>query len=86
MAAATGGGVLHEPLDCDDLADKLGELLANPQRANELGRRGRAAVHSRFHALAMAEATLGLYRRLGAGDSRRRLGLGHAQQFPANLG
>jgi glycosyltransferase involved in cell wall biosynthesis len=71
MVAGTGGGLLHEPLDCDDLADKLGSLLANPQQASELGRAGQAAVHSRFHATAMAEETLALYRRLTTGSSTR---------------
>jgi glycosyltransferase involved in cell wall biosynthesis len=69
MVAATGGGLLHEPFNCDDLADKLGNLLANPHQANELGRAGQAAVRSKFHATAMAEETLALYRRLMAGSS-----------------
>jgi glycosyltransferase involved in cell wall biosynthesis len=64
MAADTGGAVLHRPLDSADLAEKLGELLANRQLADELGRRGRQAVHQRYHARAMAERTLELYRSL----------------------
>ena len=69
MVAATGGGVLHQPLDAGELAEKLGDLLANPDRADELGRAGRAAVHSHFGAQAMAEETLRLYRRLGVKPS-----------------
>jgi glycosyltransferase involved in cell wall biosynthesis len=66
MVAATSGGLLHEPLDAGDLAAKLGELLASPQRAAEMGRAGQAAIRTRFHAQAMAEQTLALYRRLMA--------------------
>jgi glycosyltransferase involved in cell wall biosynthesis len=42
----------------------LGDLLADPERADALGRAGRAAIHSRFSAQSMAEETLRLYRRM----------------------
>jgi glycosyltransferase involved in cell wall biosynthesis len=64
LVADTGGGVLHEPFDAEDLADKLAELLKDRERAAELGRRGQRAVRERYHARAMAEQTLGLYRKL----------------------
>jgi len=64
LAAATGGGLLHRPLDAADLAAKLGELLSNPQRAAELGKSGRAAVHDHFNAEQMARNTLALYQKL----------------------
>jgi glycosyltransferase involved in cell wall biosynthesis len=64
MIADTGGGVLHEPLDTEDLANKLAALLNDPDHAQELGRRGQQAVGERYHARAMAERTLGLYRDL----------------------
>jgi glycosyltransferase involved in cell wall biosynthesis len=44
----TGGGVLCEPNDADDLADALESLLFDPQRAGELGRRGREAIFEKF--------------------------------------
>ncbi|HEX6964137.1 MAG TPA: glycosyltransferase family 4 protein [Lacipirellula sp.] len=66
MVAATGGGLLHRPLDPADLAEKLKVLLNEPERAKELGRRGRQAVHERYHARAMAERTLELYKSLRA--------------------
>jgi glycosyltransferase involved in cell wall biosynthesis len=64
MVAATGGGVLHRPHDAADLADKLGQLLADPVAADAMGRSGQSAVHSRYTAAAMADETLSLYREL----------------------
>jgi glycosyltransferase involved in cell wall biosynthesis len=66
LVADTGGGMLHEPLDARDLADTLGGLLNDPVRADELGRAGQRAVRERYHARAMAERTLALYRTLVA--------------------
>lgn len=37
-------GLLFEPGDAGQLAQKINELLANPQRAQEMGRNGRAKV------------------------------------------
>ena len=48
LLAETQGGLLCRPNDPDDLAAKLEELLADPDRARELGRRGRQAVLERF--------------------------------------
>jgi glycosyltransferase involved in cell wall biosynthesis len=61
MAADTGGAVLHQPLDSGDLAEKLGELLSDPQRGKDLGLAGQGAVRDRYHARAMAERTRELY-------------------------
>jgi glycosyltransferase involved in cell wall biosynthesis len=59
----TGGGLLVNPDNPADLARGLRELLDDPARAAELGQRGREAVHTRFHADAMAHATLEVFRR-----------------------
>lgn len=58
VATRTGGipevvldgetGLLARPADPTDLADKLAELLADPMRAGEMGRRGRARVLEQF--------------------------------------
>ena len=61
LIEATGGGVLVNPEDPADVARALRELLENPQRRAELGRRGLAAVRERFHAAAMAKNTLQVY-------------------------
>jgi glycosyltransferase involved in cell wall biosynthesis len=60
---ATGGGLLVEPNNPADLARGLRELMDAPETRIELGHNGRDAVHSRFHAAAMAEQTVALYKR-----------------------
>ncbi len=64
MIADTGGGLVHRPHDPADLADKLAELLRDPQRAKQLGLAGQKAIHDRYHAPAMAQQTITLYQRL----------------------
>lgn len=64
MVADTGGGLLCRPHDPQDLADKLGELLCDPVRANQLGLMGQQAIQDRYHAEAMARQTRELYRQL----------------------
>jgi glycosyltransferase involved in cell wall biosynthesis len=64
MIADTGGGLLFRPHDAADLADKLAALLEDPIRATDLGLAGQKAIADRYHATAMAEQTLALYRRL----------------------
>jgi glycosyltransferase involved in cell wall biosynthesis len=60
----TGGGLLHAPGDAADLAATIKRLILEPSLADDLGRRGRAAIHDRYHAQAMAKRTLELYRGL----------------------
>lgn len=50
LVEATGGGLLCEPEDPASLAAALAELLLDPQRARDLGRRGREAVLANFTA------------------------------------
>jgi glycosyltransferase involved in cell wall biosynthesis len=64
MIADAGGGLLHEPLSADHLAEQLAALLSRPDHAAELGRRGQQAVADRYQASQMAERTLDLYHRL----------------------
>jgi glycosyltransferase involved in cell wall biosynthesis len=61
LVEATGGGVLVEPDDPDDLARGLRLLLDDAAHREKLGRRGKEAVFERFHARAMAEATLAVF-------------------------
>jgi glycosyltransferase involved in cell wall biosynthesis len=63
LVEATGGGLLVNPEDPADLAEGLYQLLRDPGRAEELGRKGKEAVHARFHADRMAEETVAVYRR-----------------------
>ena len=60
----TGGGVLCEPHDPRDLAEKIHQLVLDPARAAEHGQRGHRAIHDRYHDRLMAERTLDIYRRL----------------------
>ena len=74
LIADGGGGLLHRPADPADVADRLAELLGDPARAAELGRRGRRAVEDRYHAETMARETLELYRRLVASNQGAPVG------------
>jgi glycosyltransferase involved in cell wall biosynthesis len=62
--------VLHAPEDPAALAAAIKGLLLEPQRADELGRRGRAAIQRDYTAEAMAQRTLALYQRVLAGRVR----------------
>ncbi len=61
---ATGGGLLVEPESVDALAAGLLELIGDPERRRELGRRGRAAVERGFDSRHMAERTAAVYKRI----------------------
>jgi glycosyltransferase involved in cell wall biosynthesis len=61
IVEATGGGLLVEPGDPAALAAAFRRLLGEPALLADLGRRGAEAVHGRFHAEAMARATLEVY-------------------------
>jgi glycosyltransferase involved in cell wall biosynthesis len=63
LVEATGGGILVRPDDPDDLAQGLRRLAENQIERLELGRKGKAAVHGRFHAQGMAEETVRLYQK-----------------------
>lgn len=63
LIAATGGGLLVEPHASAPLANQLAALLRDEKRRRQLGQTGQAAVHTRFHADAMAAETLAVYER-----------------------
>ncbi|MES2569209.1 MAG: glycosyltransferase family 4 protein, partial [Verrucomicrobiota bacterium] len=54
IVEATGGGLLCEPRSAKSLCETWEILLADPLRARELGRRGRAAVEAEYSMPAMA--------------------------------
>ncbi len=68
LIGATGGGLLHEPGDADDLAAKLEHLLDHRDEAQTLGRQGREAVLAHFHSRRAAEETAQVYLDLGQSD------------------
>jgi glycosyltransferase involved in cell wall biosynthesis len=57
----TGGGLLVEPENPEQLAAALKHLHDDRIRLRELGEKGRAVVRERFHAGRMAEETLRVY-------------------------
>ena len=54
LLAATGGGLLCEPDDPEDLAAAIEELLSYPAEAHELGEAGRKTVFEKFSVEEMA--------------------------------
>lgn len=58
MLEATGGGLLVEPGDPEDLARALEELMKDPAGRLQLAHGGRAAVHSKYNDATMARRTL----------------------------
>ena len=61
LVEATGGGLLAEPGDARSLADKIEELLLNPDQARALAFAGQTAVRERFTTPAMAQETLRVF-------------------------
>jgi glycosyltransferase involved in cell wall biosynthesis len=59
----TGGGHLVNPDDPEDLARGLRLLLEDRALRDELGRKGKEAVHERFTATVMAAETAALYQK-----------------------
>ena len=66
LVRATGGGLLHNPKDPRDLAEKLAQLLNDAALRAQLGGQGRAAVHANFSAERMAAETVQVYERVAA--------------------
>jgi glycosyltransferase involved in cell wall biosynthesis len=63
LVAKTGGGLLVDPDDPDDLARGLRRLLEDRAHREELGRKGKEAVHQDFNAAVMARQTIDVYRK-----------------------
>jgi glycosyltransferase involved in cell wall biosynthesis len=61
LIEATGGGLLVNAEDPEDLARGLCQLLENLAHREELGRKGKEAVHQHFHAARMAQETAAVY-------------------------
>jgi glycosyltransferase involved in cell wall biosynthesis len=61
LLEATGGGLLCEPNSPAGLAEALGELMRNPDQAQEMAQKGRRKVYEHFHSRRMAEETVAVY-------------------------
>ena len=70
VAFEPAGDAFGSPADpagvARDLADRINDLLADPERAARFGRAGRRRVLEHFSWRAIAAATVELYRELGA--------------------
>ena len=60
----TGGGLLFEPGNVEDLGGSLERLIDNRAEGQRMGQRGRQAVYQRFHSRRVAEETLAVYETL----------------------
>jgi glycosyltransferase involved in cell wall biosynthesis len=61
LIEATGGGLLVQPQSPESLAEGLLSLSANPKLREQLGQKGKEAVHSRFSDREMAMETVRVY-------------------------
>jgi glycosyltransferase involved in cell wall biosynthesis len=61
LVGGTGGGLLVNPDDPEDLARGLRQLLEDTALREELGRKGKEAVHRHFNAARMAFETVQVY-------------------------
>lgn len=76
LVEATGGGLLCRPDDPEDLARRIRELITNPLLVEELGNKGREAIHGRYTDLIMAERHAALYRALCGASAESMAGEG----------
>jgi glycosyltransferase involved in cell wall biosynthesis len=67
LLEATGGGVLCEPDDPEDLAGKLEELLLDEARREALAEQGRRRVHEHFTTERMAREVLEVCKMVSSG-------------------
>jgi glycosyltransferase involved in cell wall biosynthesis len=64
MIARTEGGILFEPGNAGDLAEKIAFLLKDRQKAAQIGQVGYQRIQAKFQARTMAEQTRALYQSL----------------------
>ena len=62
LIGETGGGVLYDPSEIGEYIDALAGLLLNPDKAREMGRRGRSYVHEHFTVERMAREMAEVYK------------------------
>ena len=64
LIEATGGGLLFEPGNAQDLALALESLLADRAASHEKGMQGRKGVHKNFHSRRTAQETVAVYEQI----------------------
>jgi len=68
----TGGGLLFEPNNAEDLARRILSLVENPHLAGQLGRNGAEGVKAHYTAAHMADRTLAVYEKVLSPARRAR--------------
>ena len=58
---ATGGGIIYEPNDGENLAKAITSLLNDPEQVRRLGARGRKAVIENYSISEMAKSMILVY-------------------------
>jgi glycosyltransferase involved in cell wall biosynthesis len=71
ILSRTSGGILVEPNNAESLADGIRRLLTDASLAASLGRKGVEGVRQHYNVARMADQTLALYEKLGAGSRER---------------
>jgi glycosyltransferase involved in cell wall biosynthesis len=61
---ATGGGIIYEPNDPENLAKALSSMLDDPERIKKMGAEGRKVVMERFSMHNMAKNILDVYKKV----------------------
>ncbi len=59
---ATGGGIIYEPNDSDQLVEAWKSLLLNPQKMKQMGEQGKKVVLERFSMNHMAQRIVAVYK------------------------
>jgi len=72
LIEATGGGVLSQPGNVEDLADQIEGLFLDPDRAASLGNAGRTAVLNEFTMEKMAEKVLNVLNQSFSGSNPQK--------------
>ena len=86
LIEATGGGLLIEPGDPEQLAGALQQLMSDPSRRLELARAGRAGVRRRYDPQTMAEETIRVLGEAGGGMRDTGYGIREAGGGRRNAG
>jgi len=60
----TGGGILHEPNNTDDLVDAMQSLLLDPKHSRQLAKQGRDQVHLKFNVEQTAAELVRIYNKI----------------------
>lgn len=61
IVATTGGGAIYQPNTPDALAQKLAEVLLNPEQIKQMSINGRKAVEENFNSSSIIKKMIGVY-------------------------